>query len=265
MRNVVAGTKLLAFIAATLPMMAVQWSILKLRPRAGDWLPPRAHRIYCRLLGIEVQTFGQVAAERPVLFVANHASWIDILALSTLVPVSFIAKSEVAGWPLFGQLARLQRTIFVERRAVRSADARDDMHARLRDGDSLVLFPEGTSSDGNRVLPFKSAFLAAAETEIDGRPVTVQPVTIAYTRLHGMPVGRRFRHYYAWYGDMDMFPHLWRVLSLGRSVVEIEFHTPLTIEAFDNRKQLAAVCQQVVAEGLSRALTGRRQDTRRPA
>lgn len=258
MRHVMAGTKLFVFIVSTLPMMAVQWSILRLRPRAAGWLPPHAHRLYCRLLGLDVQKIGQVADERPVLFVANHASWIDILALSTLVPVSFVAKSEVAGWPLFGQLARLQRTIFVERRAVRSADARDDMRSRLRDGDSLVLFPEGTSSDGNRVLPFKSAFLAVAETEVDGRPVTVQPVTIAYTRLHGMPVGRRFRHYYAWYGDMDMFPHLWRMLSLGRSVVEIEFHTPLTIEAFDNRKQLAAVCQQVIAEGLSQALTGRR-------
>lgn len=265
MSHVVSGAKLFAFVASTLPMMAVQWSILKLRPQAAGWLPPRAHRIYCRLLGIEVLKFGEIAADRPTLFVANHASWIDVLALSTLVPVSFVAKSDVARWPLFGQLARLQRTIFVERRAVRSADARDDMQARLRAGDSLVLFPEGTSNDGNRVLPFKSAFLAVAEAEIDGRPVTVQPVTIAYTRLHGMPMGRRFRHYYAWYGDMDMFPHLWRVLSLGRSVVEIEFHTPLTIEAFDNRKQLALVCQQVIAEGLSRALTGRRTETGRSA
>ena len=109
MRHVVSGAKLFVFIASTLPMMAVQWSILKLRPQAAGWLPPRAHRIYCRLLGIEVQKFGEIAAERPVLFVANHASWIDILALSTLAPVSFIAKSDVANWPLFGQLARACR------------------------------------------------------------------------------------------------------------------------------------------------------------
>src|SRR5690606_36949826 len=144
----------------------------------------------------------------------------------------------IAGWPFFGWLAKLQRTVFVERRAARTAVHRDELSERLSRGDNLVLFAEGTSSDGNRVLPFKSAFFAAAEPLPDGRMPLVQPVSIAYTRLGGMPLGRRMRHLYAWYGDMSLLPHLWRVLTSGRGTVEVEFHAPVTLDQFRNRKQL---------------------------
>jgi 1-acyl-sn-glycerol-3-phosphate acyltransferase len=131
------------------------------------------------------------------------------------------------------------------------------MQKRLEQGDNLILFPEGTSNDGNRVLPFKSALFGVAEKEIGGQPLTVQPVSISYIRLDGIPVGRRYRPYFAWYGDMEMAGHLWNVFGLGQTTVAIEFHQPVTIAQFASRKLLSAHCERVVAEGVSRAIHGR--------
>ncbi|MBM3491697.1 MAG: 1-acyl-sn-glycerol-3-phosphate acyltransferase [Alphaproteobacteria bacterium] len=242
----------------TLPLMPLQWLFVRLGLAAARWLPVVYHRGLCRLIGFRVLRFGQPTDERPVLLVANHTSWLDIPVLSALSPLSFVAKHEVDSWPFFGTLARLQRTVFVERRAVRAAEGRDDLQRRLDAGDRLVLFPEGTSSDGNRVLPFKTAFFAVASNGVGGRALTVQPVSVAYVRLDGLPVGRRFRPLFAWYGGMALLPHLWQVLKLGRSEVEVEFHPPVTIAGFRDRKALAAHCHETIAHGLGRALSGRR-------
>jgi len=254
-----AIVRLAVALAWTLPLMPLQWGLNRAGHALGDWLPVLYHRGLCRILGLRVVHRGTAERGGPTLFVANHTSWIDIAVLSTFVPVSFIAKHEVAGWPFFGTLARLQRTVFVERRAVRTADNRDDIARRLEQGHSLLLFPEGTSNDGNRVLPFKSAFFAAAATEVDGRPVKVQPLSIAYTQLDGLPVGRRLRPLYAWYGDMELVPHLWRVLKLGRTEVEVEFHPPVHLDEFGDRKRLAAHCHRTIASSLARAIAGRRE------
>jgi 1-acyl-sn-glycerol-3-phosphate acyltransferase len=133
------------------------------------------------------------------------------------------------------------------------------MKRRFTRGDRLILFAEGTSSDGNRVLPFRSSLFATAEIEVGGKPVTVQPVSLAYTRIDGIPMGRHFRPFFAWYGDMEMFSHLWGIVGVGRSTVVLEFHKPVTIRDFADRKAMAAHCQAVVAAGVSSALSGRPQ------
>jgi 1-acyl-sn-glycerol-3-phosphate acyltransferase len=149
--------------------------------------------------------------------------------------------------------------VFVDRRRRGRVRAqRDEMVDRLRAGDDLVLFPEGTSDDGNRILPFKSALLGAAEIDVDGRPVTVQPVSIAYTRLDGIPLGRAFRPLLAWYGDMDLLPHLWRVFSLGEVAVEVTFHPWTTHAEFPGRRALTDYCHRHVAGGLAASIAGRR-------
>jgi 1-acyl-sn-glycerol-3-phosphate acyltransferase len=127
------------------------------------------------------------------------------------------------------------------------------------------MFAEGTTSDGNRVLPFRSSLFATAEIDADGAPIRVQPISIAYTRLDGIPMGRHFRPYFAWYGDMEMLPHLWGIVGLGRSTVVVHFHKPVTIHDFPDRKALAAYCQAVVASGVSAALSGRPQPILLPA
>jgi len=127
---------------------------------------------------------------------ANHTGWFDIPILSAVAPVSFVAKIEVSRWPFFGTLARLQRTIFIRRERAKALEDRDTIRRRLLEGDALVLFPEGTSTDGNRVLPFRSALLSAAELDLGEdsghhqRHASVQPVSIALVGLHGMPMGR---------------------------------------------------------------------------
>jgi 1-acyl-sn-glycerol-3-phosphate acyltransferase len=183
--------------------------------------------------------------------------------LAAVIPVSFVAKSEVGNWPYFGTLSRLVRTVFVEReRRSKAAEQRDAIRDRLEAGGTIVLFPEGTSNDGNRVLNFKSSLLGSANamvTDASGnkRRVLVQPVSLAYTRLHGMPMGREFRPFFAWYGDMDLVPHLWQAFCLGPIDVMVHYHPPLTVDQFPSRKELTAECERLVAMGVSHALAGR--------
>ena len=220
-------------------------------------LPVLYHRLCTRILGFDIRVHGEMKSEPPVLFACNHTSYSDIAILGALLPASFVAKAEVAGWPLFGVLAKLQRTVFVDRRATRATKQRDEMRGRLEAGDNLILFPEGTSSDGNAVLPFKSALFSVAQVEPNGAPLIVQPVSVAYTRLDGMPIGRALRPYFAWYGNMTLAPHFWEVAGLGQATVDVVFHPPVTIAEYQSRKALAEHCYTVVAEGVSRANAGR--------
>ena len=242
----------------TLALLPVQAALVSTGWRARDRLPIWYHRRCCRLLGFRVVRRGKPKQDGPVLFVSNHCSYLDITVLGSLVPASFVAKADVARWPLFGTLAKLQRSVFVDRQSFRAVKHRDEMSERLEAGDNLILFPEGTSNDGNRVLPFKSSLLSVAELEPGGRPLTVQPVSIAYTMLDGLPMGRYLRPFFAWYGDMDMASHLWQWAGLGRLTVVVRFHEPVTLARFGSRKVLSEYCHAVISRGLSEALAGRR-------
>ncbi|MDQ2106148.1 lysophospholipid acyltransferase family protein [Azospirillum isscasi] len=250
--------RLTLYLLWTLLLIPVQGAAVALRSPLRFRIPRVYHRVCAAILGIGIVVRGRRAADGPVLFVSNHSSYLDITVLGSVIPGSFVAKSEVAGWPFFGALAKLQQTVFVERKARAGVEKqRDHLGARLDAGDSLILFPEGTSSDGNRTLPFKTALFAVAARRIGDRPLTVQPVSITPTRLDGIPMGLAFRPYYAWYGDMDLAPHLWTVFTLGRMTVEVEFHPPVTIEGFSSRKALADHCQRAVAQGVERAVSGK--------
>ncbi|MDP7641888.1 MAG: lysophospholipid acyltransferase family protein, partial [Alphaproteobacteria bacterium] len=170
----------LRFVGWTAALLPVQMFLVRFNMPLSKRLPMIWHRGVCRILAFRVEQHGEISRTRPTLFVCNHTSYLDISVLGAVLPASFVAKAEVRGWPLFGLLARLQRTVFVERRASRTAEHRDEMVRRLEKSDNLILFPEGTSNDGNRVLPFKSAFFGAAEKAINGEPLTVQPVSISY-------------------------------------------------------------------------------------
>ncbi|MEM7441949.1 MAG: lysophospholipid acyltransferase family protein [Pseudomonadota bacterium] len=210
------------------------------------------------MMGIDVKVRGRISREQPTLFVSNHVSYMDIPVLGSLIEGSFVAKTEVGTWPGFGTLARLQRTVFVNRgKRSSSAKQRDSMIDRLRDGDNLILFPEGTSSDGNRTLPFKSALFAVASMEIDDKPLTVQPITISCTHLDGIPLGRWLRPIYAWYGDMELPSHLWELAGVGKLRVQVQFHAPMTVRDIGSRKALANACWQKISLGLSAANAGR--------
>jgi len=251
--------RLACYLAVTLPLMPVQAVLVLMGSPLAARLPRAYHRITSRILGFEVTVVGKRSTARPTLFVSNHTSYLDIEILGSLLEASFIAKSEVARWPLFGWLAKLQRTVFVDRRQRSTHKHRDAIAERLGAGDNLILFPEGTSNDGMRVLPFKSALFAAVHGTNLTHPVAVQPVSLTYVRLNGMPIGRYYRPYFAWYGDMDMASHLWTVLGLGKASVIVEFHEPVRIDGFATRKALAEHCWRVVSRGVATANAGRPQ------
>jgi len=256
MQSLRAGAVLAVFLSVTLLLIPLQWLFLKLGLPWQRTFPHGYHKFVARLFGIHIRVVGTPVSGQGVLLLANHTGWMDIVIFSAVMPLSFVAKSEVNSWPFFGTLARLQRTVFVTRqRRSQTAEARDDIRGRLMAGDALVLFPEGTSSDGNKVLPFKSALLGAAEAEIGGRHVLVQPVSTAYTGIHGIPMGRENRPLFAWYGDMELVPHLWEALKAGPLDVVMEFHPPLSLDAMD-RKQLAKEAEIAIRAGQIRALAG---------
>ena len=249
--------RLVLYLGWTLALMPVQALGLALGCGWVARFPCFYHRNCCRIFGLRVRRIGEATAIRPALFVVNHISYADITVLGALIPGSFIAKTEVARWPLFGWLAKLQRSVFIDREVRSMTVQRDAIAERLAAREALILFPEGTSGDGNRVLPFKSALFAVADCGAGDR-VTVQPVSIAYTRIDGMPIGRRYRPLVAWYGAMAMAPHLWRMLGFAALEVVVEFHAPTCAAECGSRKALASYCHQRIAGGLAAALSGRR-------
>jgi 1-acyl-sn-glycerol-3-phosphate acyltransferase len=267
--SVRATLALSGFLGMTLPLMPVQAVLLALGGSAKRRFPWWYHRQVCRMLGIRVHVVGQVATGRPTLLISNHVSWLDIPVLSSIAPISFVAKKEVGSWPLVAQLARLQRTVFVDRtRRTAVGTTTSEMAGRLEQGDTLLLFAEGTSSDGNRVLPFRSSLFAAAlpsgsrsgkasapaTTGSDRQAPVVQTVSIVYTHLHGVPLSRSSRHLIGWYGDMEMGDHAWALLKAGPIDVHVRIEEPVLLDSFADRKALALQSERDVRSTVAHGL-----------
>jgi lyso-ornithine lipid O-acyltransferase len=255
---------LLAFAILTLLLAPFQLIgiVFKLPLQRG--LPYIYHRILRALIGIRIREIGTRSHDSPLLILANHASWLDIVVITSLTPAVFVAKKEVAGWPIFGWLAKLQRTVFIDReRRHRTGAATQEIAERLNGGDAVVLFAEGTSSDGNRILPFRSALIGAVHHAIGNSThhdrVTVQPLSLAYINLNGLPLGRAFRSRVAWYGKADLIPHLIGVCSAGAVDVTVSWGEPVSYDMSADRKDIARVAEQAV-----RTLTTRARSMARP-
>jgi len=209
-----------------------------------------------RLLNLKVRMEG-APARRPILFAANHVSWADIFIVSGIVDGSFIAKREVRKWPILGWLAARQDTLFVDRARRGSAGLqRDAVAERLRAGGSVILFAEGTSSDGRDVLPFKPALFAAAMAT----DTPVQPLTIVWETVGGEPVDDGNRMGIAWVGDMTLPPHVWALVKGGGAGARLVFHDPVAPSAFASRADLARHCRDVVASALPQAARRNRSE-----
>ena len=256
---------LLAFAALTLLLLPFQLIGIFFKLPLQRWVPYLYHRILCVLIGIRIREIGKRSPDFPLLILANHASWLDIVVITALTPAVFVAKKEVAGWPIFGWLAKLQRTVFIDReRRHRTGAATQEIAQRLNGGDAVVLFAEGTSSDGNRILPFRSALIGAVHHVIGNSThhdrVTVQPLSLAYVNLNGLPLGRAFRTRVAWYGDADLIPHLIGVCSTGAVDVTVSWGEPISYDMSADRKDIARVAEQSV-----RKLTARARSMAQPA
>ncbi|PCI62736.1 MAG: 1-acyl-sn-glycerol-3-phosphate acyltransferase [Kordiimonadales bacterium] len=219
---------------------------------AGLW-----HRTMCRILGIEVRIIGEVATGGPILFAANHTGWLDIIVLGgRLKNASFVAKSEMASWGFVATMCRMHKTVFINRsRRTDSKRQAERLSSRVQSGDSLILFPEGTSTHGVHVSPFKSSLFSVAERadEASDHSLRIQPVTVAYSEINGMPVLRSQKPLIAWLGDVELFDHLRQFMALSSTVVTLEFHEPLSLAEVGTRKELAKRCEEIVCSGLERA------------
>ncbi len=258
--------KVLALAPAVIIGIPAQALAIRFGSSLQTRLPVLFHRYACHVLGVRLTIEGMRPKDMPglkdtpVLIASNHVSWLDIIVLGSVMPLSFIAKAEVATWPIFGALARLQRTVFVDRQRRTATSAVNDVVAeRLNTGDVMVLFGEGTTSDGSRVLPFRSALLGAARAALgkSDSPVYIQPLSIGYTRRHGLPMGRADRPFIAWYGDMELLPHLGAILAGGPVDVTVCFGEPISCSLHTDRKELAARVEKIVRSGLNCSITGR--------
>lgn len=260
MARIKASLIIFLLTLVSLVLIPVQWVAMKAGWELQKALPLLWHKTATRLVGIRVHQIGQPSNERPLLIAANHVSWVDITVIGSLMPLSFIAKSEVAGWPVFGLLAKLQRTVFVNRqKRTDTGRVAGEIADRMAVGDAMVLFAEGTSNDGNCVLPFRSALLGAATRQMsDGKnEVWVQPLSIVYKSLQGIPMGRQFRPHVAWYGDMELPDHLWGIFCEGSLDAVITWGEPVLVQKGTDRKELARALEGDVRQMTHQALAGK--------
>ncbi len=220
-----------------------------LRGGARVWSPVPVQvfsRLALAVLGIRLRVQGRPITGRGGM-VANHASWLDIFVLNAPAQVTFVSKSEVANWPGIGFLARATGTIFIDRNARDAGRQRDILERHLLRGGQLVFFPEGTSTDGRRVLPFKSTLFAAFFTSGLPSHAAVQPVTVVYEAPRGEDP-----RYYGWWGDMDFGPHMLKLLAARRGGgVTVVYHDPLRLADYPDRKQMARECERRVRSGMA--------------
>ena len=246
--------------ALTLVAVPIQLVARALGLNLAKKIPVFWHKTLLRLLGVRVRLHGKFSDAHPLLLVSNHVSWADILVLGSRKELSFIAKSEVSSWPIINRFARMQGTLFIDR-TTRSdtANQADTIASRLLSGDVMVLFAEGTTGDGNKVSPFKSSLLGAAQyairqSHID--KVMVQPVAIAYTRLHGLPLARRHQPQASWPGDVRLGPHLFNFLLKSAFDVDVVLGDPLEFTATTNRKEITKAANDQVGAMFGRAMRG---------
>jgi 1-acyl-sn-glycerol-3-phosphate acyltransferase len=250
---------LVALAALTLVLLPCQLIGIAFDLQLQRTIPQLYHRVFCALVGVRIREVGQRSRQAPVLILSNHVSWLDICIITALAPVVFVAKSEVARWPVFGWLARLQRTIFIERaRRQKTGLATQEIAGRLLGGDAVVLFAEGTSSDGTRILPFRSALIGAVHHALGDSThhsaITVQPLSLAYVGFHGLPLGRALRERVAWYGDADLIPHFIGILSAGAVDVTVTWGDATAYDMSADRKQIARDAEKAVRRMTAAAL-----------
>ncbi len=244
-RVVVRGAPLAVVIYGGLALLLlvrlVERPICGMDRPVSPWITQGVCRAAVWLLGLRLVVRGQPMRGRGAV-VANHASWLDIFVLNAVDRVYFVSKAEVAGWAGIGWLARATGTVFITRKGAEAREQQRLFEARLRAGHRLCFFPEGTSTDSRRILPFKSTLFAAFFTHGMEHVVQLQPVTVVYRPAPGMDV-----RFFGWWGEMDFAPHLLSVLAARRGGdVQVVLHEPRPADAFSDRKTLAAWCEATV-------------------
>jgi lyso-ornithine lipid O-acyltransferase len=222
-------------------------------------ISPHIVQLACRasliILGFKVRTHGDPMRHDGAI-VCNHGSWFDIFTLNSASQVFFVSKAEVSKWPAIGIVARSTGTVFIERKASHAKRQKTQFAERLISGDRLLFFPEGTSTDGRRVVGFKSTLFAAFFDKELVESMWIQPASLIY---HA-PKGRDAR-FYGWWGDMEFLPHFLKTLGVARSgSADIIFHPPVRVTDFKDRKALASHCEKEARKGLEAMISSTQED-----
>ena len=240
-RGAVLGSLTYGCLVLLLALRLIEWPLFGTARPVTPFITQLVCRLAFPILGLGLTTRGAPMRQKGAV-VANQASWLDIFALNAVQRGYFVAKSEVGGWAGIGWLARATGTVFIARKGTEAKRQQALFEQRLRAGHKLIFFPEGTSTDTVRVLPFKSTLFAAFYTHGLDHILHIQPVTVVYHAPQGQDP-----RYYGWWGEMDFAPHLAQVLATRRQGrVEVIFHPPVPVNAYPSRKELAAYCERVI-------------------
>ncbi len=248
----------LFFLFVFLPVLIViipsQGLIVRFNLPFWTVLPRLFHRLACIFLGLRVRVIGQPATGRPTLLVSNHISWTDVVAIGSAADVTFVAKSEVKDWFFVSLMADLQRTIYVDRK--RRADTgrtSREMGTRMAENGAVLLFAEGQSDIGTHVLPFRTALVGAAQhamIEAGAKNVAIQPLTIAYTAMQGLPVSRNERLLIAWIRSKSLRQNIREILTGSVKSVTVAFGLPMNLSEDDDRKRITRLAENEVRRTL---------------
>ena len=245
--------RLIIFLLLTLALLPFQFIIVFCIKHYTYVIPYFYHKICRRIFGIKIKIFGKASINFPNLLISNHASYLDIIILGSLFKTSFVAKKEISKWPLFGILAKLQNTIFIDRRISSLKNQENKIMEHLSKKKNLVIFPEGTSSDGNKVLPFKSSLFNIFEKNLNAK-ISIQTITIVYKKINGIPMNRIERKNITWHSNMNLIPNMLNVLKKLSIEVEIIFNEEFIPNKEYDRKKLALHCWEKINYNLTNSL-----------
>jgi len=237
--------------------------VRKFLPRYRFHAPRFFHRVICKILNVKIEVKGEISKYNPTLFVSNHMSYVDIPVLGSVLLGAFVSKSEIRTWPIIGLLATLQNTIFVQREKRRDAgNQANTISDRINSGDSIMVFPEGTTGSGTKVLKFKSSLFSIAKkkykynSSMEEEFIKVQPITISFDEINNAKVVYEERGLYSWIGDEALWPHMPKFIGLGKKKIVVTFHPVVSMSQFENRKKIAKYCEDVISKGLSDNISG---------
>lgn len=244
---------IIIILVITILLLPIQVLFHVLNIQASYTLPMYYHRIFIKLLGIKITIKGEIS-NKPGLIVSNHGSWVDIFLISSILRTVFVAKNDVSKWPIISLLAKLQKTIFIDRNNPRKLIRTiKDIEKRILKNEKIVIFAEGTSSDGNKILPFKSSIFLICDL-MKEKNINIQPISIAYIKYNGLAIDRTSRPLIAWYGNMNLLSHLFNMIKSGSFDIEITFHNKIDLSEKKSRKEISSECEEKIRNGFLQSL-----------
>jgi lyso-ornithine lipid O-acyltransferase len=251
MNKTIAIFKIAAILLWSVPIVFLQSIVLLFHKGPNAYLIPQLwHKGVCKIIGIKTVVVGKPVKDRQVIYVSNHLSYLDIPATGCFLRASFIAKEDIAGWPVIGFLATIQQTAFISRSSSKAKKVANALDVMIKDGKNLILFPEGTSSNGEHVLPFKSSLFSVSQPK-GQKPIAIQPFIIELLDVDGTLVDIESRDIYAWYADMDFAPHIWEFMQKSGATVRLTFLDVIEPDPDQDRKELCRLVENQISSGLN--------------